>query len=165
MTEMRTVDLRRHLDDLRTRSHAGAEAWADKERLFRRAVELLDPVVRRVLGEVDDAWLDRTGEVSRDDSAEDPEGHLVSRWSLTWPAQRDAGIAPVLVAARFAPGRLHPHLGGTRARDWPLNVYDEADAERQVDVLRAIAESELHQRVFDADWRVVTRYRREHPEA
>ncbi len=158
----REPDLRRHLDDLRTRSHAGRTGWADKAALFREEVDRLDPVVRQALSELSDDWLAGEGTVERADSADDPEGHLVTRWSLTWPDQRDAGVAPVQVAARFAPGRLHPHLGATRARDWPMAVYDDADAARQLPLLRLLAESELHQRVFEADWRVVTGYRREH---
>lgn len=158
----RESDLRRHLDDLRTRSHAGRTAWEDKAQLFGEEVDRLDPVVRQALGELSDTWLAGEGTVTRTDTADDPEGHLVTRWSLRWPDQEAAGVAPVQVAARFAPGRLHPHLGATRARDWPMAVDDAADAARQLPLLRLLAESELHQRVFEADWRIVTGYRRQH---
>jgi hypothetical protein len=43
-----------------------------------------------------------------------------------------------------------------------MTVLDDADAQRQLPLLRLLAESELHQRIFDADWRVVTGYRRRH---
>lgn len=158
----RTKFFRRHLDDLRTGTHEGRSAWEDKAALFREEVDRLDPVVRRAMGELSDTWLARTGEVERVDAVDDPEGHLVARWSLSWPDQRSAGIAPVQIAARFAPGRLHPHLGATRARDWPLSVLDDDDAERQLPLLRVLVETELHQRVFESDWRVVTGYRRQH---
>jgi hypothetical protein len=44
-------------------------------------------------------------------------------------------------------------------------VYDDADADRQEPLLRLIAEAELHQRIFDADWRVVSGYRRRHADS
>ena len=157
----RGLDLERHLDDLRTRSHAGHSDPAEQLALFAQEVDRLDPFVRQALGELDAAWLDGTGEVARTDSVDDPEAHHVTTWLLSWPDQRSAGVEPVQIAARFA-GRVHPHLGATRARDWPLDVYDDADAARQLPLLRLLAESELHQRVFDADWRVVTGYRRRH---
>lgn len=157
---IRTTDLRCHLDDLRTRTHAGRQSWEDKAALFAEEVERLDPVVRQAMAELSETWLDAAGEIQRVDTEADPEGHLVTRWSLSWPDQREAGIEPVQVAARFAPGRLHPHLGATRARDWPLTVLDDEDAQRQLPLLRLLLESELHQRIFDADWRVITGYRR-----
>jgi hypothetical protein len=156
----RRTDLEHHLDDLRTRTHEGREAWPDKAALFAEEVDRLDPVVRQALSELSDDWLDGTGTVARTDTADDPEGHLVTRWALSWPDQQAAGVEPVQIAARYAPGRLHPHLGATRARDWPMSVLDDADAQRQLPLLRLLAESELHQRIFDADWRVVTGYRR-----
>lgn len=161
----RSIDLERHLDDLRTGTHDGREAWPDKVKLFRQEVDLLDPVATHVLATLNMAWLDGTGDVTREDTSDDPEGHLVSRWSLRWPDQEAAGVDPVVIAARYAPGRLHPHLGGTRARDWPFAVYDDADADRQEPLLRLIAEAELHQRIFDADWRVVSGYRRRHADS
>lgn len=159
------LDLERHLDDLRTGTHCGRESWSDKVALFRTEVDRLDPVVREALEELSADWLDGTGRVARTDSEDDPEGHLVTRWSLTWADQRDAGCEPVQVAARFAPGHLHPHLGATRARDWPMAVYDDEDARRQLPLLRALAVAELHQRVFEAGWRIVTGYRRRYPDA
>jgi hypothetical protein len=161
MTDRRT-DLEHHLDDLRTRSHEGRTSWEEKAALFAEEVDRLDPYVLQALQELSQDWLDGTGEISRTDTSDDPEGHLVTRWSLSWPDQQAAGIEPVQIAARYAPGRLHPHLGATRARDWPMTVLDGADAARQLPLLRLLAESELHQRIFDADWRVVTGYRRRH---
>ncbi len=38
---------------------------------------------------------------------------------------------------------------------WPCQVIDDADAERQEPILRAIVESELHQRIFQGTWRVI----------
>ncbi len=43
----------RHLADLAARSYEGAKSWPDRLTVFHRAVQLLDPVVRGVLAEVD----------------------------------------------------------------------------------------------------------------
>ena len=55
----------RHLGDLVARSYEGAVSWVDRVAVFHRAVELLDPVIRRVLTEADAAFLDNTGEITR----------------------------------------------------------------------------------------------------
>lgn len=158
----RALDLERHLDDLRTGSRDGRTRWDDKVALFAEEVARLDPYARQALMELSRDWLASTGDVVREDLAEDPEGHLVARWVLTWPDQREAGVGAVRVLARYEPGSLHPHLGATRARDWPMAVYSNDDAARQLPLLRLLAESELHQRVLEADWQIVTGYRRRH---
>jgi hypothetical protein len=61
----RTEDLFRHLDDLRTNPFEGAGPRAERIELFRRAVELLGPVMRPVLDEANAALLDGTGELSK----------------------------------------------------------------------------------------------------
>jgi hypothetical protein len=50
---------------------------------------------------------------------------------------------------------LHPHLSGSAAGFWPFQVTSEADAERQRSILAVIVELELHQRVFETDWRIL----------
>jgi hypothetical protein len=163
----RTEDLFRHLDDLRTNSFEGAGPRAERIELFRRAVELLGPVVRPVLDEANAALLDGTGEVSEQDLAEQPDGGWTARWELSWPEQREApnirggdGVSPVQVVAWFAAGFTHPHLAGSRAGDWPLQVTSQADAERQEPIVRAIVEAELHQRIFEGGWRILPGYTR-----
>ena len=44
--------------------------------------------------------------------------------------------------------------------DWPLQIISAEDARRQAPVVLAIAEAELHQRIFDAggNWRLVPAY-------
>jgi hypothetical protein len=44
-------------------------------------------------------------------------------------------------------------------------VTSEEDARRQAPVVAAIVEAGLHQRIFDADWRVIPGYTRRHPAA
>lgn len=58
----------------------------------------------------------------------------------------------------------HPHLRGSTAGDWPMQVLDAADAARQEPIVRAIVEVELHQRIFEGRWGVVPRTVREHGE-
>jgi len=161
----RTEDLFRHLDDLRTHSYEGAGPRAQRDEVFRRAAALLDPVVTVILEEVDAAVLDGTGEVTREPVGSDGRDGLVARWSLSWPAQRDRGADPVAVVAWFGAAFTHGHLAGSSLGHWPLQVVDAADAERQAPIVRAIVEAELHQRVFDATWRVIPSYTRRYPDA
>jgi hypothetical protein len=164
-TVLRTEDLFRHLDDLRTHSYEGAGPRAQRDEVFRRAAALLDPVVTVILDEVDAAVLDGTGEVTREPVGSDGRDGLVARWSLSWPAQRDRGADPVAVVAWFGAAFTHGHLAGSSLGHWPLQVVDAADAERQAPIVRAIVEAELHQRVFDATWRVIPSYTRRYPDA
>jgi hypothetical protein len=39
--------------------------------------------------------------------------------------------------------------------DWPLNVYAEQDALDLLPMLRSIVVADLHNLVFQADWRIV----------
>jgi hypothetical protein len=64
------------------------------------------------------------------------------------------------VVAWFAAGFTHPHLAGSRAGDWPLQVTSQADAERQETIVRAIVEAEVHQRIFEGGWRILPGYTR-----
>lgn len=167
-TPPRYTDIFRHLEDLRTRSYEGRREWSDKVAVFRRAAALLDPVVRRVLEETDRAFLDGTGTVEHR-LAEDRDGDVAARWELSWPAQRraqarDGGrVPPIQVIATFRHGAPHPHLSGSLPALWPCQVLDEKDADRQEQVVRAIVETELHQRIFEGRWPVVPAFARRHP--
>jgi hypothetical protein len=158
----RREDVLRHLRDLRSGSFEGVEPRAERVELFRRAVELLDPVVREVLEETNAAFLGGTGEVGFSPVAEDERGDATARWELSWPLQRDARnvrggetVAPVQVVAWFAAAFTHPHLRGSHAGNWPMQVTSEADARRQELVIRALVEAELHERIFEGTWRVI----------
>ncbi len=165
----REQDLRRHLRDLVTRTFEGAADWPDRVALFDRGIELLDPTVRAVLAETDEVFLDGTGTVSARREA-DGEGGVVYRWELSWPRQRSAvgrdggPVAPVQVIAHFRRSFNHPHLRGSTAGDWPLQVLDADDVRRQEPILRAIVEAEFHQRIFEGRWPIVPAAVREYGE-
>ncbi|MGH3345315.1 MAG: hypothetical protein ACRDPK_21105 [Carbonactinosporaceae bacterium] len=163
----RVDDIIRHLDDLRTGTYEGAGGRGRREELFERACALLDPVVRRVLAETDRLFLASTGRAGHFTHT-DGDGGRYAAWELSWPRQRDAvarsgvQVPPIQVVAVFGATNTHPHLRGTRAGDWPLQVTTEADALRQEPVVRAIVESELHQRIFEGGWTVVPSYADRH---
>jgi hypothetical protein len=156
----RATDIFRHLSDLRSGSYEGAVQWPDRVRIFRQAVILLDPVVRRVLEEANTAFL-RGGGTINHRAGEDRDGGAYAHWELSWPEQRHATarhggrVEPVQVIAVFGRGNIHPHLRGAVVGMWPCQVTDAADAERQEPILRAIVECELHERIFQGTWRVV----------
>lgn len=60
----RVTDVFRHLSDLRSGTCGGAVAWPDRVRVFREAVSLLDPVVRRVLEQANAAFLRGGGTIN-----------------------------------------------------------------------------------------------------
>lgn len=163
----RPDDIFRHLEDLRTRSFEGVQEWDGKVDRFRRAIRLLDPVVRGVVDEADGTFLDGTGAVNHR-TGEDRDGGEWAHWELAWPAQRDARgrdggrVQPVQVIATFLRGSPHPHLSGSAAGMWPCQVTDAGDAARQEPIIRAIIETELHQRIFDGTWRVIPAFARQH---
>lgn len=165
----RVEDLRRHVHDLVTRTFEGAAEWPERVALFDRAVDLLDPVVRALLAETDAAFLDGTGSVERR-RVEHDDGGLAEHWELSWPRQRTATgrdgrpVEPMRVVAFFPRTFNHPHLRGSSAGDWPMQVLDAADAARQEPVLRALVEAELHQRIFEGRWWVLPSAVREYGE-
>jgi acetyl esterase/lipase len=64
----RTEDMVRHLGDLRSGTFEGATARPERIRLFERGVELLDPIVRTILEEANEAFLTGTGKVEHEPS-------------------------------------------------------------------------------------------------
>lgn len=156
----RSEDIYRHLADLRSRTYEGAREWQDRVAVFRRAVELLDPVVRTVLGEVSQEFLSGTGTVHFR-TGEDRDGGVYAHWEMSWRQQRetpgrDGGrVEPIQVMALFGRGSTHPHLRGAVAGMWPCQVISESDAARQVPVLRAIVEAEVHERIAQGSWQVI----------
>lgn len=163
----RPEDIFRHLEDLRTRSYEGIHGWDGKLGLFWRAIELLDPVVRKVMDETDRTFLDGTGDVNHR-TGTDRDGGAWAHWELSWPAQRQASgrdggrVLPVQVIATFPRGAAHPHLSGSHPGMWPCQVTDEDDAARQEPIIRVVVEAELHQRIFDGRWRIVPAFARQH---
>ncbi len=147
--------LMRHFVDLRDGTHGGSISRKDKETHFANAVELLGPIACRSLDEIDTHLLLGTGKVASTGLNRELDGSLSASWELTWPEQKTAGVAPVTLYAFYGSGFLHPHLRGATVRDWPLNVFTIQDANDLLPTLRAIATSDLHNLVFQADYRII----------
>lgn len=163
LARLRAQDYQRHLMDLRTDSYEGAVPRSDREEVFNRAVRLLDPVVTEVLERFDEVMLADSGMI--EGPAYIRGRDLEARWELSWPKQRSAAhriepgkpVGPITIRAHFHEGWTHGHLAGSAAGDWPFQVTTEADARRQWTIIWAIAESELHHRIFESHhpWDVV----------
>jgi hypothetical protein len=160
---VRADDLLRHLQDLRSGTYEGAMSRGAKEVVYRQGINLLRPVAVEVLEEANALFLNATGNVQVIGPEEDGFGGLVTRFELSWPEQRAARVTrgpsgplqPVRIVVNYSQGFLHPHLSGSSAGFWPFQVTSAADAERQKGVLAAIVELELHQRIFETDWRIL----------
>jgi len=148
--------LLRHFADLRDGTHGdGAVTRADKERLFHAAVTLLDPYARQALAEMNDALLLGTGTITATGVTRLDDGGVAAAWTLAWPEQEQVDIQPITLQAFYGHGFHHPHLRGGTVGDWPLNVFSDVDAAAELPTLRAIAAAELHNLVFQRDWRIV----------
>jgi hypothetical protein len=147
--------LRRHFADLRDGSHAGHRSRQGREEAFTATVPLLDPYARQALAELASAFLDGTGEVAASGLVRQPDGGLEAAWTLSWPRQRAAGVAPITLRAHYGANFHHPHLGGATVGEWPLNVFTADEARAQLPTLRAIAAADLHNLVYQRDFRLV----------
>jgi hypothetical protein len=147
--------LRRHFDDLRDRTHGGQTSRPGKEEKFAEAVALIEPYARQVLAEVNQDMLLGTGEVQASGVRPSSDGGREAVWTLSWPEQREAGVDPVTIDATYGAGFHHPHLRGATVGTWPLNVFDDGQARAELPVLRAIAAADLHNLVFQRDFRIV----------
>lgn len=160
---LRADDLLRHLKDLRTGSYEGVQSRSAKEELYRKGIELLTPVAIAVLEEANTLFLQGTGEIQIIGPEDDGSGGLETRFELSWPQQRVAYVTrgpreplqPVRIVVNYSQSFLHPHLSASAAGYWPFQVTSQADAERQKGILAAIVELELHQRIFETDWRIL----------
>ena len=162
-TAVRADDLLRHLQDLRTGTYEGTKSRSAKEALYRRGIELLTPIAVGILEEANVLFLNGTGSVQVVGPEEDGSGGLVTRFELSWPEQRitrsmhspHEPLKPVCIIANYSQSFLHPHLSGSTAGYWPFQITSEVDAERQKSILAAIVELELHQRIYETDWRIL----------
>ena len=145
----------RHFTDLRDGVHGEAVSRRDKEAVFIHEVELLAPVARQALGEVNTYLLMDSGALNETGLERSADGGLSATWDMSWPEQREARVAPVTLHAYFGAGFHHPHLRGATVGDWPLNVFNVQDATDQLPILRAIITSDLHNVVFQADYRLI----------
>lgn len=149
------ASLIRHFEDLRDGTHGGSTSRKDKESHFEKAVQLLSPIARQVLTEMNTNLLLDTGQLTETGLRHTADGGLNVSWALSWPEQRAAGVPPIVLEAYFGSGFHHPHLRGTTVHDWPLNVFSDEDAAAQLSTLRAIASGDLHNLVYSADYRIV----------
>ena len=149
-----TAELLRHFADLRDGAHGGASSRRDKERLFTAAVALLDPHARQPLHEINTQLLLGTGEVTAT-GLRRRGGGVDAIWALSWPEQQATGIDPIIIHAFYSAGAHHPHLQGGTVGDWPLNVFDEEQAAAELPTMRAIASADLHNLVFQRDYRII----------
>jgi hypothetical protein len=149
-----TAELLRHFADLRDGTHGGAFSRQDKERFFTAATALLDRHARLALAEINADLLLSTGEITATGVRRSGDG-VDAIWALSWPEQRAAGIHPIVIRAYYSSGAHHPHLQAGTAGDWPLNVFDEHQAAAELPVLRAIASADLHNLVFQRDYRII----------
>jgi hypothetical protein len=162
-TTIRPDDLLRHLQDLRTGTYEGRASRKAKEELYRKGIELLTPIAMAVLEEANRLFLRGTGQIEVIGPTNDSSGGLETRFELRWPEQQSAksrhgshqSLQPVCIVVNYSQNFLHPHLSGSSAGYWPFQVTSQADAERQKGILSAIVELELHQRIFETDWRIL----------
>jgi len=149
-----TAELLRHFADLRDGVHGDAVSRRDKERLFANAVTLLDGYARQALSEINDGLLLGTGEILATGVRSTTDG-IDAIWALTWPEQRDADVSPITLQAYYGAGFHHPHLRGGTVRDWPLNVFTQEQAAAKLATFRQIASAEVHNLVFQQDYRII----------
>ncbi len=76
-------------------------------------------------------------------------------WALSWPEQRATGINPIIIRAFYSARAHHPHLQGGTVGDWALNLFDEEQAAAELPNLRAIASADIHNLVFQRDYRII----------
>lgn len=148
--------LLRHFADLRDGTHGnGAVNRADKEQLFSTAVGYLDPYARQALDEINATLLLESGRLSASGVTRSADGDCTALWTLSWPEQEQAGIPPLTLEAFYGHAFHHPHLRGGSVGVWPFNVFSVDDAAAELPTLRAIAAADLHNLVFQSDFRII----------
>jgi hypothetical protein len=174
----RAIDYRRHIQDLRTHSYEGAVSREDREKVFRCAFDLMTPVARKVLTDINECFLSGLGRVRVVCPTPTEEGGLVGFWEMAWPLQERARnrfneepLQPLAIHAVFplkptlGMEWTHPHFAMLRAcchdglaAAWPMQVTSTEDAWRQEPILHVLAEAELHEKTFLADlnWKLLS---------
>src|ERR1700730_18302997 len=89
------TSLIRHFDDLRDGTPGGSASRRDKEAHFEKAVQLLAPVARQVLTEINTSLLLDTGQLTEAGLRRTGDGGLNASWALSWPEQRAAGVETI----------------------------------------------------------------------
>src|SRR3981189_234137 len=85
------TSLIRHFEDLRDGTHGGSASRKDEEAHFENAVQLLTPIARQVLTEMNTSLLLNTGQLTETGLRRTADGGLNASWALSWPEQRAAG--------------------------------------------------------------------------
>jgi len=93
------TSLIRHFEDLRDGTHGGSISRKDKEAHFEKAVQLLAPIARQVLTEMNTSLLLNTGQLTETGLRRTADGGLNASWALSWPEQRAAGVEPIVLQA------------------------------------------------------------------
>jgi hypothetical protein len=104
------ISLIRHFEDLRDGTHGGSASRKEKEAHFEKAAELLAPIARQVLTEINTGLLLDTGHLIETGLRRTADGGLNASWALSWPEQQAAGIQPITLQAYFGAGFHHPHV-------------------------------------------------------
>ena len=91
----------RHFEDLREGTHGGSASREDKESHFEKAVQLMAPIARQVLTEMNIHLLRDTGQLTESGLRRTPDGGLNASWALSWSEQRAAGIEPIRAPSPF----------------------------------------------------------------
>src|SRR5438876_9275396 len=86
------TSLIRHFEDLRDGTHGGSASRKDKEAHFEKAVQLLAPVARQVLTEMNRSLLLDTGQLTETGLRRTADGGMVGSWVLSWREQQDDGF-------------------------------------------------------------------------
>src|SRR5258705_6975672 len=95
------TSLIRHFEDLRDGTHGGSVSREDKEVHFENAVQLLAPIARQVLTEMNAGLLLDRGQLTETGLRRTADGGLDASWTLSWPEQRAAGVQPIALRAYF----------------------------------------------------------------
>ena len=82
------TSLMRHFEDLRDGTHGGSASREDKEAHFEKAVQLLAPIARQVLNEMNMNLLRDTGQLTESGLRRTPDGGLSASCALSWCASR-----------------------------------------------------------------------------
>src|SRR5260370_1834818 len=100
----------RYFADVREGTHGGPASRKNKEAHFEKAVQLLAPVARQVLTEMNTSLILDTGQLTETGLRSTEDGGLEAQWVLSWPVQRAAGVDPIALQAYFGGSFHHPHL-------------------------------------------------------
>src|SRR5258708_36642659 len=90
------TSLIRHFEDLRDGTHGGSASRKDKEAHFEKAVQMLDPIARQVLTEMNTSLLLDTGQLTETELRRTGDGGLNGSWPFRCPKQGSSGVHPVM---------------------------------------------------------------------